>query len=210
MKGIWFCFFIWIVPVGFHDAFGQEKYQRPIIVIDPGHGGTDSGATGINGVREKDVVFKIAAEVLRLNREMFGDSLAIYSTRYTDTLISLGNRTKLANALKADVFVSIHCNQAIRNEAQGIEVYIKRGNGKAARLAGSFTAGLNQKLGLKNRGIKYGNFQVLRETGNCPGVLLELGFLSNAEEAEHNDKKSSISAYALLVLETLVKYFYHD
>ena len=106
MKGVCLCFFIGLVSVGFHDVSGQENYQRPIIVIDPGHGGSDSGAIGINGIREEDVVLKIGAEVLRLNREMYGDSLAIYSTRYTDTLISLGDRSKLAKALKADIFIS--------------------------------------------------------------------------------------------------------
>ena len=98
----------------------------------------------------------------------------------------------------------------IRKEARGIEVYIKQGNGRAAHLAGLFTTGLNQNLGLKNRGIKYGNFQVLRDTGHVPGVLLELGFLSNREEAGHNAKQTSVSAYALLILEMLVKYLWYD
>lgn len=196
--------------MGLHYVFGQEKWQRPIVVIDPGHGGTDSGAIGINGIREKDVVFSIAMEILRLNREMFGDSLEIYSTRYTDTLISLGNRTKIANTLKADAFISVHCNRAIRREAHGIEVYIKQGNEHSARLAGLFITGLDKKLGFKNRGIKFGDFQVLRETGHFPTVLLELGFLSNIREAEHNSKESSIVAYALLILETLIKYLCHD
>ena len=196
--------------MGPNHAFAQEKFQRPIIVIDPGHGGTDFGATGINRISEKDVVFSIAMEVLRLNREMFNDSLKIYRTRYSDTLISLRDRTKLAKTLKADVFISIHCNRAIRKEVQGIEVYIKQGNGRAAQLAGSFAAGLNKKLGLKNRGTKYGNFQVLRETGYCASVLLELGFLSNAEEADYLLRDSSISAYALLILETVYKFLYYD
>ena len=73
------------------------------------------------------MVIDIAKEVVRLSRELFNDSLEIYLTRYSDTLISLGDRTKLAKALKADVFVSIHCNQAIRQAAQGIEVYVKNG-----------------------------------------------------------------------------------
>jgi len=196
--------------MGPHHAFGQEKWQRPIVVIDPGHGGIDSGAIGINGIREKDVVFSVAMEILRLNREMFGDSLEIYSTRYTDTLISLRNRTKLAETLRAQACVSIHCNRAIRREAHGIEVYIEQGNEHSARLAGLFITGLGKKLGLKNRGIRYGDFQVLRETGHFPSVLLELGFLSNIEEAEHNGKESSIVAYALLILESLIKYLCHD
>jgi len=207
-----FCsyFLIWIIYIVPQQAYGQDKWQRPIVVIDPGHGGTDSGAIGINGIREKDVVFHITMEILLLNREMFGDSLEIYSTRYTDTLISLRNRTKLTNTLKPHAFLSIHCNGAIRRKAHGIEVYIKQSNRKAERLARLFTAGLSNKLGLKNRGIRFGDYQVLRETGEFTSVLTELGFLSNIDEAEHISKESSIVAYALLILETLIKYVYHD
>ena len=184
--------------MGLHHAFGQEKWQRPIVVIDPGHGGTDYGAVGTNGIREKDVVLSVAIEVIRLNKEMFKDSLEIYSTRYTDTLVSLEDRPKLAKALNADAFVSLHCNWAIGSRAQGIEVYVKQGNEKAVCLASLFTIGLNKKLGVRNRGIKYGNFQVLRETGHFPSVLLELGFLSNIEEAEHISKKASIVGLSLI------------
>ena len=123
------CFYVlvWILFSGLQPMFGQERNQKPIVIIDPGHGGSDTGAIGINGIKEKEVVMNIAKEVVRLNRALFNDSLEIYLTRYSDTLISLGDRTKLAKALKADVFVSIHCNQAVRKAAQGIEVYVKQG-----------------------------------------------------------------------------------
>lgn len=204
MKRFYFYFFIWILSTCFHSLYGQKETPKPIIVIDPGHGGSDSGAIGINGLQEKDVVLKIALEVLRLNKELFSDTLEIYSTRYTDTLISLRHRTKLVKALKPQVFISIHCNQAGREAAQGIEVYIHKTNRQSEVLAQLFTAGLNQKLGFKNRGVQYGNFQVLRETKEYPSVLLELGFLSNSEEAEHNESVSAISGYALLIIETLL------
>ena len=190
--------------------FGQERNQKPIVIIDPGHGGFDTGAMGINGLKEKDVVMNIAKEVVRLSRALFYDSLEIYLTRYSDTLISLGDRTKLGKALKADVFVSLHCNQAVRNKAQGTEVYVKQGEPRSEYLAEKFAIGLHEKLGFKNRGVKHANFQVLRETTCCPSVLLELGFLSNWEEAEHNGEQSSISAYALLVVEILIKFFSYD
>ncbi len=201
---------VWILFSGLQPMFGQERNQKPIVIIDPGHGGFDTGAIGINGLKEKDVVMNIAKEVVRLNRALFNDSLEIYLTRYSDTLISLGDRTKLAKALKADVFVSIHCNQAVRKAAQGIEVYIKQGETRSEFLAEQFAIGLHEKLAFKNRGVKYANFQVLRETTQRPSVLLELGFLSNLEEAEHNGKHSSIVAYALLLIETLTKLLNYD
>lgn len=66
-------------------VFGQQK----VIAIDPGHGGTDFGAIGINDILEKDVVFNVAKEIIRLYKTLFYDRLTIFSTRYTDTLISL-------------------------------------------------------------------------------------------------------------------------
>ncbi len=206
-----YCFYvlIWICNLTFSQVVRQEVVIKPIVIIDPGHGGTDSGAIGINGIKEKEVVLQIAREVMRLNGVLFNDTLEIYLSRYSDTLISLGDRTKLARALNADAFISIHCNQAARKAAQGIEVYINPSEAESKDLAKLFVKGLNEKLCFKIRGIKHGNFQVLRETTHCPSVLLELGFLSNWEEAEHSKKASAISGYALLILETLLKFLYH-
>lgn len=207
-----YCFYVLfcLFHFPFFKLVGQEGKTKPIIIIDAGHGGADSGAIGIHGIREKEVVLQIAKEVVRLNRELFNDSLEIYLTRYSDTLISLGDRSKLAKALKVDVFVSIHCNQAVRKAAQGVEVYVKQSETQSEYLAEQFAIGLNEKLGFKNRGVKYGNFQVLRETTQCPSVLLELGFLSNREEAVHNGEHSSIVAYALLLIETMIKFLNYD
>lgn len=96
-------------------VFGQKK----VVVIDPGHGGIYSGAIGINCLQEKDVVLKVAKEVLKLNKMLFDNELDIYLTRYTDSLISLSDRSRLAKSLKADVFVSLHCN-ASQNASKGI------------------------------------------------------------------------------------------
>lgn len=210
MKLSCFYFLISLLPCGLQPVFGQLENHKPIVVIDPGHGGSDSGAIGVNGLKEKEVVLNIALEVLRLNKQLFNDTLEIYATRYTDTLISLGTRTRLATALNAEMFVSLHCNQAIRKAAQGVEIYVKEGEAQSQDLAKLFSIGLNKKLGFKNRGVKYANFQVLREATAYPAVLLELGFLSNWEEEAHNHKESSISAYALLILETLIKFFNYD
>ena len=88
--------------------FGQPTTSKKLVVIDVGHGGKDAGAIGINGIKEKDVVMQLANEILRLNKGQ--GNLEIYLTRYSDSLISLKDRTKLAKALKADVFISLHCN----------------------------------------------------------------------------------------------------
>ncbi|MCR9228822.1 MAG: N-acetylmuramoyl-L-alanine amidase [Flavobacteriaceae bacterium] len=193
-------------------CFGQNLPDPPLVVIDPGHGGTDSGAIGTQGVFEKDIVLEVAQEMVRLNQEIHGGDLQLYLTRYADTLISLSDRTGLAKALKADAYVSIHCNQAQRKEAQGMEVFVCKGRGRyleaSLKLAHAIGQNQNQYLGLKDRGVRVANFQVLWEPRQiCPSVLVELGFLSNREEEEHLKKKPSIAAIALVVLETLITYF---
>ncbi|NDV43130.1 N-acetylmuramoyl-L-alanine amidase family protein [Flagellimonas sediminis] len=193
-------------------CYGQSTHNPPVVVIDPGHGGTDSGAIGTQGVLEKDIVLKVAQEMVRLNWEIHGSALEIYHTRYTDTLISLRNRSGLAKTLKADAYVSLHCNQAQRKGAQGIEVYVTQGREKFMKaplqLANAIGQDLNQHLGLRYRGVKAANFQVLRETEQvCPSVLVELGFLSNKEEEEYFSERTSITAMALVLLETLNAFF---
>ena len=100
----------WISLLQFCFVFGQQK----VIIIDPGHGGTDSGAIGRNDILEKDVVLNVAKEITILNKTLFDDRFAIYLTRYADALVSLKDRGRLAGSLKADVFVSLHCNASSR------------------------------------------------------------------------------------------------
>ena len=103
-------------------CFGQDLGAQKRIVIDAGHGGIDSGALARNGVREKDIVLNVAQEVLQLNSSLKEPHL-IFLTRSRDTLISLGDRTRLAMALDADLFLSLHCNHAKNVNARGVEVY---------------------------------------------------------------------------------------
>lgn len=187
--------------------------QKPIVVIDPGHGGPDTGAIGSHGIMEKEVVLGIAKECLALNRTLFRDSLEIYLTRYRDTLISLGDRAFLAKVLEADVFVSIHCNQAPNAKAQGFEIFLFNGkvNRKSYVVAHTLAQYLQRRLGMHDRGIKQANFQVLRDTfGHCPSILLETGFISNALEADHIQKPESQSAMSLVLIQSLIKTFYND
>tara|TARA_R100000306_G_scaffold10215_1_gene12998 strand:+ start:83 stop:715 length:633 start_codon:yes stop_codon:yes gene_type:complete len=189
--------------------FGQETNAQKRIIIDVGHGGKDSGAIGINGIQEKGVVLNIANAILKLNNEM-DKPLNIYLTRYTDTLISLSDRSKLAKALKANLFVSLHCNHSDNPNARGIEVYVSKKQVDYSResiwLAFQLQAALNLELGFESRGVKFVNFQVLRETiSYCTSVLLELGFLSNKDEAAYYEKPKSTKALALIILEILIK-----
>lgn len=96
------------------------------IVIDPGHGGHDPGATGPTGLKEKDVNLAIAKALRRKiedNGGEFGVSRVVL-TRSEDRFIPLEERTGIAKRERADLFVSIHCNAAKNDQAHGIETYI--------------------------------------------------------------------------------------
>ncbi len=110
--------------------------SRPVrrVVIDPGHGGKDPGATGARGTREKDVVLRVARGV----RERLRDAgLEAHLTRDSDVYLSLEERTARANQLDADVFVSIHANASRNRKTRGIETYLldTRYDRQTARLA---------------------------------------------------------------------------
>ena len=101
-------------------AEGAEKRRR-LIVIDPGHGGKDPGATGGRGTREKDVNLAAALELTRVLKER-GD-FDVLLTRDEDVFIPLSARSEMANERNADLFVSLHCNAAGNKRENGFEVY---------------------------------------------------------------------------------------
>jgi N-acetylmuramoyl-L-alanine amidase len=189
--------------------FGQEMSTQKRIVIDVGHGGKDAGAIGVNGIKEKNVVLSIALEILKLNKQM-EIPLDIYLTRYIDTLISLSDRTKLAKSLKADLFVSLHCNHSKNPNTRGLEVYVAKTDSKYDKesiwLGYQLQNQFKKQLGFESRGVKFSDFQVLKETvDSCPSVLLELGFLSNWDEVEYLDRAENIKGISFVIIESIIK-----
>ncbi|MBI6119130.1 N-acetylmuramoyl-L-alanine amidase family protein [Salegentibacter maritimus] len=189
--------------------FGQETELKKGIVIDVGHGGKDSGTVGINGIKEKDVVLDIGLEILRLNK-MSETPLDIYLTRYSDTLISLSDRTKLAHTLKAGLFVSLHCNHSHNPNARGVEIYVASPISKYSENSTWFAYQLQnqfkKKLGFESRGVKFADFQVLRETiSYFPSVLVELGFLSNWDEEKYLANSKNITLVANIIFISITK-----
>jgi len=95
--------------------------KPPLIVVDAGHGGSDSGAKGRRGTREKDINLAIA---LRLKDTLMSRyKFRVILTRGDDTFIPLPGRGKIANDNNADIFISLHANAALRSAAHGIETY---------------------------------------------------------------------------------------
>lgn len=171
------------------------------IRVDPGHGGKDPGAVGPNGLKEKDITLSVANKLynnLKPNHD-------VTMTRYGDYYISLRDRCKLANDGKDELFISIHCNSAKVDTANGIETFHHPTSREGIKLARCIQDELIYATGLRNRGVKYANFQVLRDT-KMPAVLIELGFINNPkEERMLGDKKYQLQC-AVAIAEGIARY----
>jgi N-acetylmuramoyl-L-alanine amidase len=104
---------------------------KKVVVIDPGHGGIDSGTVGVGGTMEKDVVL---AAALRLRRTLQARGYAVYMTRETDVFVSLRGRVNIARARHANLFISLHADSIHDPEVAGLSIYTlsEKGSDKEA------------------------------------------------------------------------------
>lgn len=103
-----------------------------VVVIDPGHGGKDPGATGQKGTREKDVVLQISKRLQRRLNAVHG--VKAYLTRDDDTFVKLRNRTREAHKMNADVFVSVHADAVESSRPSGASVWVLSNKGARSEL----------------------------------------------------------------------------
>ena len=172
------------------------------ICIDAGHNdrGHDTGASGSRS-REQDITYGIAS-ILRDILTANGFEVKMTREKQSDCLgtslnSSLAERVKISNDFGAEYFVSIHCNSAADKSAKGTETYVCAFGGTAEKLAKKVQSHLVSSLGTVDRGVKTGNFKVIRDT-YCPAVLVETVFISNAadEELLLNKKRDFAEAIA--------------
>lgn len=156
--------------------------NRPIIIIDPGHGGKDVG-TIADKIYEKDINLAIAKQVKKLLNDK---KINVIMTRDSDNSLSLEERASIANKSNGNYFISIHCNFYEGDSSIcGIEFYYHPHavGGKSENLATSMSSAADEAK-LFNRGLKTEDFHVLRET-TLPAVLIETGYLSNKQDCKN-------------------------
>jgi N-acetylmuramoyl-L-alanine amidase len=148
------------------------------IALDAGHGGTDPGAIGVTGKKEKDFALTLA---LKIEERLKADKkVTPVLTRNNDTFVELKERVKIAKKQKVDSFISIHANSTAEpSKATGTETLYTREESKS--LATIIHKHLIAATGLKDRGVKYQNIHVTRET-NMPAILLEVGFINHPDD----------------------------
>jgi N-acetylmuramoyl-L-alanine amidase len=167
------------------------------VIIDPGHGGNDTGASA-HGLQEKKISLDLAQ---RLSTELRHLGFTVVLTRGDDTYVSLPDRVKLAQAVPDAIFISLHCNYARNASAHGFQIYRAGGKSAAvpatavqtsagseplaiseAQLADAISNSLGEILRCDHHEIRTANFFVLRNL-DMPALLIECGFLTNPEDA---------------------------
>lgn len=155
------------------------------VTFDAGHGGHDSGAVGLGGLRESDVALHLASLCAQFAIQ---HGWTIATTRSSDKFVGLAERADRANLSRCDAFVSIHCNASTNPDASGYEIWTTKGQTAADPLAESILRSMGRAFPgevarldkADGDGDKEAGFAVLRET-HAPAVLVEVGFISHPE-----------------------------
>lgn len=170
-------------------AFSSTRSEK-VIVIDVGHGGTDPGKVSTSGIEEKDVNLQIA---LYLKDYLIAQDYTVYLTRETDCglydenvsrkkVSDLNNRIQFFKDKNADYVVSIHQNSYPDSAAHGAQTFYYTGSGEGKAFAESVQKSLLTFDETNTRQIKHSNSYYLLKHSHVPAIIVECGFLSNAEE----------------------------
>jgi len=180
------------------------KKSKFYVVIDPGHGGPDSGAIGINGLRETDVVLDVSKTVTALLEEK---GVKVKMTRKNEVDLDLYPRVSFANRSAADIFVSIHANasRGKKKNINGLETFYYDG-WKGRLLAEKIQKEiLKVSPGSPDRGVRRGSYYVIRNT-NMPAVLVEIGFVTGRLDARRLEKSSHRNRVAYAIAKGILEY----
>lgn len=180
----------------------RNKYS---VVIDPGHGGPDSGAVGIDGLKETDVVLEVSMIVKKLLSEK---GVSVKMTRNKEVDVDLSPRVTLANKSNSDIFVSIHANasRGKKRYINGIETFYYsgwRGRLLAEKIQKEI---LKVSPGSPDRGVRKGRYFVIKKT-NMPAVLAEIGFVTGRLDARRLEKKIHRRKVAFAIAKGILEYF---
>ncbi len=188
-----------------HDGFIVTVERKAIareldylICIDAGHAGSDGGADG-----GESIINLAVAKLVKQECERQG--FTVLMTRDDNYFVSLDQRCVIANEAKADIFVSIHCNSATSSSASGTEVFYYSGT-KSKNLANYVYNYMVDFVPTVERGVKYGNHQVTRET-DMPAILCELAFLSNADDYAKLHDEECQKNWAEAICRGICKYY---
>jgi len=174
---------------------------RNVVIIDPGHGGSDPGAVGIGNIHEADVVLEIAQQVASILEQQ---GVQAIMTRTSDVDVELEPRVALAEQANASLFVSIHANaiDMSRPEINGTSTYYFSSGENLAQVVQD---SIVQSVGMQDRGIHSARFYVLRKT-SMPAILVETAFVTGADDAKKLADSSWRSQMATAIANGVLQY----
>lgn len=197
---------IWLTAVSF-CAGGPVFSYRFTVMIDPGHGGKDPGAIGIDGVHEKDITLAIAQMVYL--KALSHSDLRIVLSRRDDEYIYPTDRVLEANRIGADLYVSIHANAFSSSSVSGVETLVHETQAREStsyRLAEVLQRHVVSATGAVDRGVKWAPLFIRR--AEMPAALVEVGFVTNRLESKRLQNLSYQSTLADAILDAILEFLY--
>jgi len=191
----------------FDETLITNQLDSRTIVIDPGHGGSlDFGGVGISGLTEKEVTLDISLRLYELLNNHSGAT--VYMTRRMDHPLSNSKRTEIALNHNADILISVHSNAFKNENAHGIETYTHpNAPGTTVNLARNIQNSLVNELGLRDRGLKQNDFEILSENQSMKSLRTEIGFITNPAEEELLSDPDFRQKAAVALYKGIVNYY---
>lgn len=211
-KGIAIDIFNSVVNAPVASDVALSNVKNKIITIDPGHGGSDSGAVGPNGYTEKEGAFAISQKVASILNQ---SGAKVVMTRDSDVDVygpnasarnELQARVDVGNRVNSDIFVSIHCNAFVNPAANGTQTFYYGSSYQGQRLAQSIQEKMIEANGLRDRGISTCNFYVVKHS-YMPAVLIETAFITNYDEEALLSDDEWQTTMAKAIAEGINEYF---
>lgn len=194
----------WTVTTpGTKAAKAATNLAEATIVLDPGHGGSDSGAESTSGKYEKTYTLQTAEAI---GAALKAQGANVIYTRTSDAYVDLAPRPVVAEKAHADAFISIHFDSSANaNEASGFTTYYYNAK-KDMQLAKALNSSFAANLKLSDRGVQFGNFEVIRNNTQ-PAVLLEMGYINSDKDFAHISSAAYQQQVASDVVKGLTAYF---
>ena len=211
-KGIAIDIFNSVVNTPVASDVALSNVKNKIITIDPGHGGSDSGAVGPNGYTEKEGAFAISQKVASILNQ---SGAKVVMTRDSDVDVygpnasarnELQARVDVGNNANSDIFVSVHCNAFVNPAANGTQTFYYGSSYQGQRLAQSIQEKMIEANGLRDRGISTCNFYVVKHS-YMPAVLIETAFITNYDEEALLSDDEWQTTMAKAIAEGINEYF---
>ena len=183
-----------------------------IITLDPGHGGSDPGAIGASGLKEKQITLEIS---LRLKELLEKEGAKVYMTRTTDKDVYSANasdraelqaRVNVAEKNNSDLFISLHINSSVNKNVGGFSSYYYPKTDHDLKIAQAIQNKFAKNFGVDNLGVRQANFYVVKRC-SMPATLLEMCFISNPKEEKLMKGKWFQKKTARLIVEGVKDYF---